>query len=347
MIAGPGRCRDLGARYAPPVTGPVRVKALGAPRARCAGCGASCSSYRVGPLLPDDVERVEAALPQVRAAFPDQPLDDAVRREDYRGVTAAFLGKSGGFCVFFRQGTGCTIHALLGAGAKPRVCRLFPLMLVDDGEGLRVGVLPTCLHDHEVWADGPPVPNDEIGEVVEDGRLAAPRPEQDGEGAVLQLLSVHEASTARLLEFLGCPVDDGTLGGWLEGRLGDIFDAVDGLPADADPGPLHPDVPIGRLFAEFRSWAEARPSGPWSEVGAEAQPWLRDALRRLVFLRETRRFPALQWALLTCAAVARWAAGFTASEPARFGPVFAALLVVLETPPLQRALLSSGPPGGG
>ena len=324
---------------------PVSLKALGVPRACCAGCGASCSSYRVGPLLPDDVERVEAALPRVREAFPDQPLDDPIRHEDYRGVRAAFLGKSGGFCVFFRDGTGCTIHALEGAEAKPRVCRLFPLMLVDDGEGLRVGVLPTCLHDHEVWTDGPTVPGEEIGEIVQDGRLATFRPAPEGEGAVLQLLSAEGLTTAGVLAFLGCGVPEAALGRWLDARLAALLDAVDGLSASADPGPLHPAVPIGHLFAGFRAWAEARPAGPWPEVPAADLPWLRDALRRLVYLRETRRFPGLQWALLACVAAARWAAAWADGDPARFGRAFAALLVVLETPRLQGALLGAGPPG--
>jgi Fe-S-cluster containining protein len=328
------------------VTGTVRLKALGVPRARCAQCGASCSSYRVGPLLPDDVERVEAALPRVREAFPDQPLDDPIRREPYRDVHAAFLGKSGGFCVFHRQGTGCTIHSLLGAEAKPRVCRLFPLMLVEDEGGARIGVLPTCLHDQDVWADGPAVPAGEIDEIVDDGRLVAPRPAQGGEAEVLQLLASPEATTARLLEFIGCAVSEDSLGRWLDARLGALLEAVDGLPPELDPGPLHPAAPIARLFGQFRSWAEARPEGPWPEVTPEAGPWLRDALRRLVFLRETRRFPGLQWALLGYVAVARWASAWTGSDLARLGPAFAALLVVLETPRLQRALLSAGPPSG-
>ena len=268
----------------PSVTGPVRLRALDVPRARCAQCGASCSSYRVGPLLPDDVERVEVALPRVRAAFPDQPLQDPVRREDYRGVTAAFLAKAGGFCVFFRQGTGCAIHALLGFEAKPQVCRLFPLMLVHDGDGLRIGVLPTCLHDQDVWADGPAVPGEEIDGIVRDGRLAAPRVTPEGEAAVLQLLGAPDLTTARVLEFLGCPVSDDSLGRWLDGRLSALFEAADGLPPDMDPGPLHPAVPIGRLFSEFRAWSTARAPGPWAEVCPELSPWLWHAARRLVFL---------------------------------------------------------------
>lgn len=326
---------------------PVPLKVLAAPRARCAGCGASCSSYRVGPLLPDDVWRVQAALPTVRAAFPDQPLDDPIRHETYRDVQAAFLAKSGGFCVFHRDGTGCTIHALLGPEAKPRVCRLFPLMLVDDGAGLKVGVLPTCLHDHEVWVDGPQVPGDEIGEIVQDGRLAAPRPAPDGEDAVLRSLTHPDVETGRILEMLRCGVAEAVLGSWLDTRLAALFEAVDGLPDDADPGPLHPDVPIGRLFRDFRAWAAARPAGPWPEVFDAGLPWLRDALRRLVFLRESRRFPALQWALLAYVAAARWSAAWAAGDPARFGRAFAALVVVLEAPRLQRALLEAGPPGAG
>lgn len=326
-----------------------RLTALSRLRHACARCGASCSSFRVGPLLPEDVESVRAAVPTVLGTWPEQRLKDPIAIQDYRGGRAPFLAKDGGYCVFFRSQVGCTIHARLGASAKPRVCRMFPLAIVDDGDALRLGVLPTCLCDSETWREGPVLPEEELLALAADPRLGARREAQEGEEVALEVLALPGLATAGLLAFLGQGKAPGGLDAWLDGRLAALDGEIDRLRAeDVDPGPLHPAAAVARVYDEFRGWHSRREQVGWPEVPEEGLPWLRDALRRLVFLRETRRFPTLPWALLAGLAAARWSAAWAtaggAFDRARFGRCFSAWLVLLEVPRLQRVLVEAGPP---
>lgn len=334
-----------------PDDGGLRLHALAMPRHSCRHASACCSSYSVGPLLPDDQARVQAVLPAVRRRFPDQALDDPLVARDHQGAPSVFLRKQDGFCCFWLEGTGCTIHSVAGDQAKPLVCQLFPVQLVRAGGELRIGVRPTCLEDHACWQDGPPIDSDLLDRLTADPRSFLSRPEPEGEQVALRLASVPDLDTGSILSFLfgrdrrDVPCVDG----WLEVRLRAILAEIDAV---GETGPVHPRTATARVLAGFRRWLDTRDSdsaGQWPELPDAGLPWFRDALRRLVFLRQTSLHPGLAWALVAYVAAARWAAAWASDggwDASRFGHGFSTWLVLMENPRLQRPLVAGGPPIG-
>jgi Fe-S-cluster containining protein len=329
---------------------PLRV--LSVPRHTCNHCSACCSSYSVGPLLPDDYVRVQAAIPLVKQAFPDQDLDHCFTEREYHGATTSFLAKRDGYCVFWRRGTGCTIHSAVSPEAKPLVCQMFPMQIVKTATGLRLGVRPTCLSDETGWEDGPVVDGDFIERIVDDTRGWVVRDEIDGEDIALKLLSVPDIDTGSIVAFLaGADRDDPpSIDGWLEERLQALFVEFDEI---GDQGPLHRGTSTADLLAEFRAWHATRAdAGSWPEVPDDALPWIRDAMRRLVFLRQTKLHATIAWALLAYVAAARYAAAWAADgaeglDRRKLGRGFSTWLIVMENPRLQRTLVEAGPPFAG
>ena len=68
-----------------------------------------------------------------------------------------------------------------------------------------------------------------------------------------------------------------------------------------------------------------------------------------MFLRQTSLYPTLPWALLGYIAAARWASSWASSgdegfDLRRFGRCLSTLLVILESPRMQRSLVEAGPP---
>jgi len=335
---------------------PLRLRVLGVPRHQCNSCSACCSSYRIGPLLADDLKRLERAVPILQNAFPDQLQGEYTTIQEHRGVDATFLAKRGGFCVFHREGTGCTLHAAAGSEEKPLVCQLFPLQLVTTDDGIRLGNRPTCLSDWHVWEDGPPLSGEFIERMTGTKVSAIARPEPPGEEVTLRLLQLPDLDTGTLLSFLAELPDRDTppeVEQWLQARLSDLFAAADsvlgGEFGDDALGPLHPRTVTAKEFGEFRRWAELRRECSWPEVPGPGLALLRDTLKRLVFLRQPSLFPTLPWALLGYIAAARWAAAYASDdqggfEQRRFGRSLSTLLVILESPRMQRSLLEAGPP---
>ncbi len=331
----------------PPGSQP-RLRALGVPRHDCRHASACCSSYSVGPLLDDDQLRVQAVLPAVRRAFPDQPLDEPFVHRDHQGNQAVFLAKQDGFCCFRRADVGCSIHHVAGGATKPLVCQLFPLQLIRAGEELRVGVRPTCLEDHACWEQGEPVDGDLLQRLVQDPRSFLERAAPDGEEIALRLASVPDLDTGSILSFLaGRARDDAPeMHAWIEDRLAAVLGEVDAI---GSAGPVHPATATAAVLSDFRAWHAGRESQSWPEVPEPGLPWFRDALGRLIFLRQTTLHPSLAWALLAYVTAARLAAARASDggwDGARFGRCFSTWLVLLENPRLQRVLVSSPPPFG-
>ena len=256
---------------------PLRLRVLGAPRHQCNSCSACCSSYRVGPLLADDLERLEQAIPRVRAKFPEQLDGPCTKVEMHRGQEATFLRKREGFCVFHSEAAGCTLHAAAGGEQKPLVCQLFPLQLVRTDDGLRLGMRPTCLSDWQVWEDGPMLPGEFLERVANNPHSATLRAEPPGEDVTLRLLRLPDLDTGTLLSFLAELPERGTppeVDEWLQARLLNLFAAADAVTGgefgDDALGPLHPRTVTAAEFTAFRSWAEQRNDQSWPEVAQAA-----------------------------------------------------------------------------
>ena len=131
----------------------------------------------------------------------------------------------------------------------------------------------------------------------------------------MRLLSVPDLDTGSILSFLAGRARDDvpSLDSWLESRLHDLLAEIDTL---GPVGPVHPRTSTAQRIAAFRSWLESRPpaeAGAWPEVRPEGLPYLRDALSRLVFLRQTTLHPSLAWALVAYVAAARWASAWAAN----------------------------------
>ncbi len=339
--------------------GVLRLHALGTPRASCTNCGASCSSYRIGPLTSEDEARLEAALPAVREAFPDADPEDPRARVRQGETERVFLRKRDGYCVLWKRGVGCTVHAAAGAEAKPLVCRLFPLQLIRTESGIRIGMRPSCLADVEAWHDGPAVAPEFIQAMLEQPFGTIERKKEAGEDVLLKVLALHDLDTATVLSFLAqrpTRDDPPNVEAWLEARLRALFEAADAVVGGEFPeqaqGPLHPATSTAGGFRMLREFVEAgrgARDGRWPEVDAGFRPFLRDALRRLVYLRQTSLFGTPAWALIGYVAAARWASSWArhdggVPDPVRFGRMFSTLLIVLQSPRMQQALTDGGPP---
>lgn len=106
-------------------------------RFACQGCGFCCRFHQLGPLLPQDRARIEAARPQDWWA----PAAAGWSRQGPAGVE---LRKLDGHCVFLDDDQRCALHARLGPQAKPAFCRLFPYQLVQDARGVVIVVRDSC-----------------------------------------------------------------------------------------------------------------------------------------------------------------------------------------------------------
>ena len=113
-----------------------------------------CCRPLVGPLRSCDLRRLEW-LP--RAAAGEEPPARWLSTEDggeprRRPGSGSFDEDDGlflhrgpsGACSFLEPDQRCRIHRVFGYAAKPAICRLFPLVVIDVGHELRVGSSLHC-----------------------------------------------------------------------------------------------------------------------------------------------------------------------------------------------------------
>ncbi|MBI4700933.1 MAG: YkgJ family cysteine cluster protein [Deltaproteobacteria bacterium] len=112
-------------------------------RLRCDGSGTCCRLYPTTLLAPVEVARARALCPDMLSGGED--AERAFTPE--RGPTmrgAACTAMVDGRCAYLDANRLCLLHGAGGPQAKPAGCRLFPRVFVDDGESVRISVLPEC-----------------------------------------------------------------------------------------------------------------------------------------------------------------------------------------------------------
>ncbi len=120
-------------RASPPAR---RLVVMDEARFACQGTGMCCSGYAYGPIEPAVVAAVRAHRFRQNAdvigaadPFPEVP------RQDGSGGTMHVLRTVGARCVFLSRADRCLIHEELGPGAKPAICRAYPMQFTEAPDG--------------------------------------------------------------------------------------------------------------------------------------------------------------------------------------------------------------------
>ncbi|MEL6182520.1 MAG: YkgJ family cysteine cluster protein, partial [Myxococcota bacterium] len=122
-------------------------------RHRCVGCGRSCEGHPIGPLDPAFLDRLPDIIAHLSPHHADLSDTQTVVTSNQDASYLAMTPQAS--CIFLGTDRRCRIHAHLGAAAKPLVCRLFPLQIVDTEQGLRVAST-RCFEAHRSWEPEPP-----------------------------------------------------------------------------------------------------------------------------------------------------------------------------------------------
>lgn len=122
----------------------------------CAGSGACCQVYDPGPLTDEDLARLDAAAPTIRAGLPHlDPGPWIVTQELEEGGSWRYLRRVNGRCLFLKPDGLCGVHATAGREAKPDACRLFPFDAVRTVEGVKVWDISQCSRFPTTTRQGP------------------------------------------------------------------------------------------------------------------------------------------------------------------------------------------------
>jgi Fe-S-cluster containining protein len=145
MVARPRLAKD-----APPLPDdPVALHTLAH---ICVGCGRSCQGHVVGPLEEAYVERLKGLHAALEAEFPDLVGLSPIRVERFKEKEITALAvREDGTCIYLGDDKLCRIHKKFGSAAKPMVCRLYPLNLVQTEDAVRVGTPLRCYMHHKSY----------------------------------------------------------------------------------------------------------------------------------------------------------------------------------------------------
>jgi Fe-S-cluster containining protein len=106
-------------------------------RFECQGSGECCQNYVFGPLLPDDVARLDAL--DLAAAFPHVEPPYVLEKDG-----AKFLRTVDNRCIFLDPEGRCGLHMRFGGESKPRICQLYPITALPTIDGLRIHDKGSC-----------------------------------------------------------------------------------------------------------------------------------------------------------------------------------------------------------
>lgn len=324
---------------------PTHVEAVSALRHRCLGCGRSCYGHVIGPLDEAFLERAEGLHDALVETYPDlAPFRPFEKVQTLDGRRMEAMTRTQGHCIYLGDDGLCRIHKHHGAEAKPLVCRLFPLTLVQTEGSVRIGTPLRCYLAHKSFDVGEPmsteeltgIPDEELPSPLLRGALSAEREsielnaEEESpyaravalEETVLQLVHLPGATVELLLlaafELVeGRPLSrhpehllaETGFGEAMVERLRRLAGEAKALPENhydsADPGSHYAEM------AELIDWLEGLELRPFRGLPTAARRFVLFTLRQEIFLREWAKHPSLLASLviaLTGAILATWRA---------------------------------------
>lgn len=289
---------------------------IGSLRQACLGCGGSCHGVNVRAVDADEQARIDTFAVALGVNAPW--LDGRLRRNADDG------------CVFLDAFQRCRIHATYGSDAKPVICRQYPLVAVDVGGELRLGVDPGCYRHAETWRSAEP---------LEAGRLRAQRILLEGDDvqAEAALLALCDAPGQTVAGALGALIGrDPSTPAFVAATVRQLHAAdLRRVLAGAGYGGVWRASLMPVLDGVGR-WVVSAP--PAVVLSAEEEAYALDAVRRAIGLRLLHHVgspPAAAFLMLVGALVCAWATG---GGPA-YGSSLAGWTRALRSPPFQRALL--------
>ncbi len=122
---------------------------------QCVGCGRSCQGHVVGPLSEAYVEKLQGLHDELVKDFPELEGLSPIRVEKHKSTEVTALAvREDGTCIYLGDDKLCRIHKKFGSAAKPMVCRLYPLNLVQTEDQVRIGTPLRCYMHHKTYKNG-------------------------------------------------------------------------------------------------------------------------------------------------------------------------------------------------
>jgi hypothetical protein len=296
---------------------------LGPLRHACIACGSCCAGQQV-LLVPDEVERILhlAADLGVMDAISGRHVRQEFGRCVFLRRPATGAEASQGMCGQEPPRAECILQCAAGAAAKPRLCRQYPLVVVQAEDGARIGIDPSCAAGVLSWRSGSEVRVDQPL-----GTEQVPSPEmQQAERALLDLSDLPGSTIAGLLEVLasgrldgGPGLPEGMASRWVA-TLGEALPRLERLLDAEALSPLRPG--FEKMLRRIPTWSAACPP-PWPALAPEEDAWAVDVVRRILWLRLASGLPVVTGVVLL-SLLGAVAAGWTDSSRAGFGWLLAA-----------------------
>ncbi len=147
--------------------GPIELRGLSIlPDAHfaCQGTGMCCAGYRVGPVSDEVAARIEAHSFHENAAV-IRAAGGPFTVTEVDGWRMRVLNQVDARCVFLAEDGRCVVHRELGAGAKPALCRIYPLNVAIAPDGIAYVSLNMECAGYARGQYGPPLEDTILGHV--------------------------------------------------------------------------------------------------------------------------------------------------------------------------------------
>ena len=285
-------------------------------RHRCTASGMCCEGHLIC-VSETEAANVRKIAPQLVGYDPNVPQIDPVSLiEDAGEEPELALTMVDGHCLFLGDDRLCMIHKHLGAEAKPLICRLFPLRVVNTEAGFRVGITSRCVDAHLSWNSvDPATPEEALGAIGLDwppGKIVGLdgsdmrslrntrrfQMNAEQEGYFLSLLTTENLNLATLItstagEFY--PVD--TIP---PAFLDDVAKRLRVFPENYSLSKFnnagtHFGDDCRALLNEFSTITA--PESGWREPPPAVVDYIRHAIQQFVYLRDSSLFPAIELAV--------------------------------------------------